>query len=169
MAQANNENTSSIGRLMFIWAAVFGLGVWGLDFWLEKRHPPSSLLSDSGQLILNATPRHHYLIDGAINGVAVTFFVDTGATQVAVPAHIAEQAGLQKGIAYRVSTANGDIQVYSSRIASLNLKGLLLNNVDAAVNPHDDSDTVLLGMSALKHFSITQQGRQLILTPQLIN
>ena len=49
----------------------------------------------------------HYVTDGTINGKPVVFMLDTGATGVAVPQHIANDLQLKRGMAIQVHTANG--------------------------------------------------------------
>ena len=39
----------------------------------------------------------------------VTFLLDTGATQVSIPAHIADKLSLSGQGSYRVQTANGNV------------------------------------------------------------
>ena len=46
---------------------------------------------------LAANRQGHYLLPGAVNGVPVQFLVDTGATQVVIPAHLASRLTLERG------------------------------------------------------------------------
>ena len=66
------------------------------------------------KIVLTSVSGGHFVTNGTINGSAVRFFVDTGATTVAMGAAEAERIGLdykngQRGI-HR--TANGVIPVY---------------------------------------------------------
>ena len=49
------------------------------------------------QVTLQQNRQGHYVTNGAINGTQVTFLLDTGATQVSIPGHIAETLSLQAG------------------------------------------------------------------------
>ena len=89
--------------------------------------------------------------------------LDTGATQVSVPAHLAFELGLEKGYAARVMTANGAIEVYQTNIDSLQIGPILVSNVKGHLNPAVQDDEILLGMSVLKQLEFTQRGDQLIL------
>jgi len=151
---------------MLVWAVILGLGVWLIDSWMTSKTESRVSINAGGELVLEQTRNHHYVVQGAINGVPVTFFLDTGATSVSVPKNIAEKANLSAGYKYWVSTANGDIQVSSTTIDRLSIAHFDLTNIAASINPHDNSDYVLLGMSALKHFAMSQQGNRLIMVPQ---
>ena len=105
----------------------------------------------------------HYVTDGSINGQHVVFMLDTGATGVAVPQHIANELQLKRGAAIQVLTANGEVTGYASMLESVAVDGIELKNVRAIINPGDDSDMILLGMSFLKKIEFTQRGKTLIL------
>ena len=105
----------------------------------------------------------HYVTDGSINGQHVVFMLDTGATGVAVPQHIANDLQLKRGAAIQVLTANGEVTGYTSKLDSVAVDGIELEDVRAIINPNDDSDVILLGMSFLKKIEFTQRGDVLIL------
>ncbi|MEM7259244.1 MAG: retropepsin-like aspartic protease, partial [Pseudomonadota bacterium] len=88
--------------------------------------------------------------------------VDTGASSVSIPAAFADQIGLERGTPIQISTANGIGVAYQTRLDSLRLGDLEVRNVTAHVNP-GLSDEVLLGMSILKHYELTQRGDTLII------
>jgi len=105
----------------------------------------------------------HYVTDGSINGQPVVFMLDTGATGVAVPQHIASELQLKRGMAIQVQTANGVATGYDSVLERVAVDGIELENVRAIINPNDDTDVILLGMSFLKKIEFTQRGDVLIL------
>ena len=105
----------------------------------------------------------HYVTNGTINGQTVVFMLDTGATGVAIPEHIAEKLQLKRGAAIQVQTAAGSAIGYSSKLDNVAVDGIELENVKAIINPSDDSDVILLGMSFLKKIEFTQRGDVLIL------
>jgi aspartyl protease family protein len=100
---------------------------------------------------------------GQINGVPVTFLLDTGATDVAIPSSVAREASLEPGFATLASTANGVITVYSTEVDELTLGNIYLHNIAASITPSLGGDTILLGMSALKQVEFTQRGSTLTL------
>ena len=71
----------------------------------------------------------HYLANGRINGRLVTFLLDTGATQVAIPGRMANLLGVEPGPAVQVRTASGIATAYRTEIAELQLGDIRLYNV----------------------------------------
>ena len=104
-----------------------------------------------------------YLAEGRINGTAVTFLLDTGATTVAVPASIASLAGLNNEDQIVIETAAGKATAHNTRIRRLSLGPLLFSDLRAVVLPAESGDTVLLGMNALADLKITQEDGELVL------
>ena len=70
--------------------------------------------SGTGQVTLNADIRGHFVTTGAVNGVAVRFLVDTGASTVAFSTAEAKRLGINylAGTRGLSSTANGTVHVY---------------------------------------------------------
>ncbi len=152
----------ALALLMFIFEDV-------LDQQYNPNSQPEMRLTPEGkaEVVLDQNRQGHYVARGTIDGTAVTFLLDTGATQVSIPAHIADQLGLIAQGSYRVQTANGSITVYKTEIAQLSLGNIFLYNVAAHINPAMKSDEILLGMSALKRVDFQQTGKQLILRDPL--
>ncbi|PIE36626.1 MAG: TIGR02281 family clan AA aspartic protease [Gammaproteobacteria bacterium] len=171
----DEENPQDISQrtglvmLILFWVAVLALGSYFAQGYLQARHNPNAQPAGSvnadglREVVLQRNAYGHYVSSGKINGVDVTFFLDTGASNISIPAHIAERIGLKRGYRYRSSTANGTIDVYSTELDSVQLGNITLHNLPGSINPHYQEDEILLGMSFLKHLSFTQQGKQLIL------
>ncbi|MNT53873.1 Retroviral aspartyl protease [compost metagenome] len=109
----------------------------------------------------------HFVADGQINGQAVHFLLDTGATDVAIPEGLAAKLALERGAPVMLSTANGRTQGYRTRLETLQLGDILLREVRALVVPGLDGEQVLLGMSALKQLEFTQRSGTLLLRQNL--
>jgi len=161
---------NKMGKGMLIIAWIIGLGLLTLlfDDQLAKQFNPNAEPISSSNLgvqevRLKQNRAGHYVSSGAINGQPVVFLLDTGATHVSVPMHLAEQLNLQKGRASWVQTANGRVQVAQTSIQRLSIGDIQLDNVRANLNPGFKENKILLGMSALKQLEFTQKGEWLIL------
>jgi aspartyl protease family protein len=165
------HNPTQLGRGMLIGGWLLGLALLAFLFngLLEHQRNPNrsldTLTTESGvrEVILQRNRSGHYLASGNINGQAVEFLLDTGASDVSVPEKLARRLGLKRGAPLYYSTANGTITAYHTRLASLSLGGIELHDVRASINPHMRDETVLLGMSFLKHLEFTQRGDTLII------
>ena len=158
------DNTAALGRLMLIWMVIIGVGVWFIQAWLDKQYNPNAgvIKSSANELVLQPNKYYQYMVDGQVNNTPVTFLVDTGATNVSIPAGVAERAGL-KGVGENlVTTANGAIIVQSTVIPRLSIGGIQLQQIRANINPHMDENLVLLGMSAIKHLNLSQRGDAIV-------
>jgi len=135
---------------------------------LDKQNNPNRQLATvttggSPEVRLQRNRHGHYVASGAINGQAVEFMLDTGATDVSIPAPIADKLGLKRGRAMTYQTANGAITAWQTTVDSIQLGALQLGPIRASINPRDSSGAVLLGMSFLKHLDFSQQGNTLTL------
>lgn len=118
---------------------------------------------DNGAMVvLQSNRAGHYLAKGEINGQAIVFLVDTGATDVAVSERQARALGLEFGPRTTVMTAAGPSPAWKTRIDRVRLGSLQLENVRATITPGLGSEA-LLGMSFLRHFSLRQQGDELLI------
>ena len=152
------------------WLAALALigGLWLFFENLEnKRANPNrhvTVAPGAFELVLKRNPAGHYFVPGTINGQPVTFMLDTGATQVALPAKLGAQLGLRAiGPAVQVTTANGTVEARMTLIDELAFGPFALRQVHASLNPGMDDDTILLGMNVLKRLEFTQRGDTLVL------
>lgn len=136
--------------------------------YLERVNNPNAnpVTSTSGQVkevVLKRNRAGHYVASGFINGHAVTFLLDTGATDVAVSDELAAGLGLRQGAYVTSQTANGDVTARQTRLAEVSIGDIRLQDVRASILPGMDSDEVLLGMSFLKQLELVQRGETLLL------
>lgn len=84
-------------------------------------------------LVLQADSRGHFLTQGRVNGKAVRFLVDTGATLVSLGRGDAERAGVdfRKGTPALTSTANGTASVWLVQVDTLVVGGVKVHKVQA--------------------------------------
>ena len=124
----------------------------------------SSASAGGNEVILAADDAGHFLSVGSVNGAAVRFMVDTGATLVSIGAGDAQRIGLRyrEGEAGYTMTANGRARVWKIKLDSVKLGTVELTNVDALV--HEQSmPVVLLGMSFLNRMEMRRDGSMMSL------
>ena len=96
--------------------------------------------------------RGHFQTEGRIDGQRIGFMVDTGASVVALNETSAARFGLRPSRGdynATVTTANGTIKAARTRIAMLDVGGLIVRDVDAMVLPDEALSENLLGLSFL--------------------
>lgn len=160
--------------VMAIVASVMALGVMTLAFQgaIEDRNNPNqsatAVATGSGlELTLEANRQGHYVASGQINGHEVTFLVDTGATTISIPGHVADRIGLERGMPIPTATAGGPVTSFATRLDTVSLGGIRRNDINASINPSMSIDEVLLGMNFLAPLELNQRGGQLqIRVPQ---
>jgi aspartyl protease family protein len=106
----------------------------------------------------------HFMTAGQINGRAVQFLVDTGATSIAMSAQDAERAGIayKTGPAVQMSTANGVTQGWRIKLSSVRVGDVEVLDVDAVVVPQA-MPFLLLGNSFLSRFQMRREGHLMTL------
>jgi len=116
------------------------------------------------KIVLNASSGGHFLTQGQINGRAVQFMVDTGATSIAMGVSEAERLGInyRNGQLAKGNTANGVVTVYQVKLASVRVGDVEVYDVDAAILP-TNGPQVLLGNSFLGRFQMTRMNDQMVL------
>lgn len=168
MTQTNPNQRLGKGMLFAGWLMALLLLTLYFNHWQKQRENPNSMpLSTRAQgvneVVLQRNYQHHYVTGGNINGKPVTFLIDTGATQVSVPSHLADELGLQAGARGYAITANGRVETRATVIDDLQLGSIHLKQVRASINPGMTQNEILLGMSALKNVEFTHRNGTLTL------
>ena len=150
------------------WIMFLALLTFFFNNYLDRQNNPNQKVSSEfdnniTEVRLIQNRYGHYLVNGQINHLPVTFLLDTGATLISIPSQIAQQLQLKKGYPSQSRTANGNITVYSTRLNSVSIGAIELNNIRASINPYMAGDEILLGMNFMKHLEMTQRGKELIL------
>ena len=124
----------------------------------------STTISRGSRIVLTAGSGGHFVTAGQINGKAVQFMVDTGATSVAMGAQDADRAGInyKAGQVIGISTANGNTQGYRIKLNSVRIGDVEVFDVDAVVTPQA-MPYMLLGNSFLTRFQMTRESDQMTL------
>jgi aspartyl protease family protein len=171
MIPGTQARDSTVGQAM-LWLAAIGL-LLGFT-WLFQAFVPGNgkmltAVGDNGQavVILQQDRSGHYFAEGTINGQPLLFLVDTGATDVAISEAAARELGLSFGPRIRVQTAAGTVPAWVTRLDSVTVGELRLENVRATITP-GLGNKALLGMSFLKNFSIRQQDGRLTISAEEI-
>ena len=111
-------------------------------------------------------PQGMYTTVGSINGLPVSFMVDTGATLVALNSGQARRLGIDyrvTGTPAAVTTASGVEPAWSVMLDRVRVGDLELHNVAAVVIEGPQPSTALLGMSYLGRLEINNSGHQMTL------
>lgn len=124
----------------------------------------SSAGTAASEISLQADGGGHFFTSARINGVAVNALVDTGATLVSMGRNEAVRLGIdyRSGTMGRSTTANGLATIWKVRLDAVELDGVRLLGVDAAVH-ETDLPVVLLGMSFLNRMDWRREGDRLLL------
>lgn len=151
-----------------MWLLLLGLLTLFFSDVLEKQFNPNQHIASvqrDGQeeIVLERNKYGHYVASGMINQQPVVFMLDTGATDISIPANVARRLGLEAGRPLTYQTANGPAVNYATQLDSVSLGNITLHNLPASINPNVEHDDVLLGMSFLKHLEFTQKGNTLTL------
>lgn len=111
--------------------------------------------TDGGSITLQRAADGHFHWPGQVNGQAVEFLVDTGATRTALPGALARRLGLASEGEVRSSTAGGVVRGYEARIDLALDGGVGVQRLRVTVLP--DLESPLLGMDVLGRLRFTQQ------------
>jgi len=145
------------GHLFWIavWVAIVGAGYLAVDRFLAP--PPAAHVLGAGtrEIAIPVARDGHYYLKGDINGVPLTFMVDTGATYVSVGARFATEAGLPQGIPGYFSTANGTVEGRIVKGQTVRVDAFQVAGLSVAVMPNHGADG-LLGQNFLRRFELTQ-------------
>jgi aspartyl protease family protein len=116
-----------------------------------------------GQQSLKRSEDGHYYLDGSVNGMAVRFMVDTGASLSVISADLAKRAGLGDCQSVEFRTAMGvDRDACVAKANRLDFGQFTLHDVYIGVSKNFEGNA-LLGMNVLKTLNIEQSGDTLIL------
>ena len=116
------------------------------------------------RIVLTADSRGHFVTAGRINNQAMQFMVDTGASVIAMSAAEADRMGIdyRKGQPVGMNTANGAVQGYRIRLATVRIGDVQLTELEAVVTPASMT-YVLLGNNFLTQFQMSRINDQMVL------
>lgn len=164
MPHAVNVGTTVKGvRLLSLSGSQAEVSVDGARRTLQRGAGPVTVSAENAtrggsEIILTASHGGHFNTVGQINGKAVSFMVDTGATKVSMGQAEAERLGVdyKSGTRGLAETANGRVPVYAVTLSSVRVGDVEVANVDALVLPAA-MPHILLGNSFLTRFSMRRE------------
>jgi aspartyl protease family protein len=98
----------------------------------------------------------HFSVEGRIDGRALQFTVDTGASVIALTADDAAQLGIHPGTGdytMVMRTANGIVRAAPTTLDTVEIGDIMVHDVGAVVMPQGALSENLLGMSFLSKLS----------------
>ncbi|MBU6140723.1 MAG: TIGR02281 family clan AA aspartic protease [Proteobacteria bacterium] len=119
---------------------------------LGEINPASAQVGESGELVINISQDGHFYLNTKINGVAIRFMIDTGASDIVLSVAEAEKIGVNTKILQfnkTYQTANGKSFGATIKLEELEVANVKFRNVTASVNSAE-MGTSLLGMSFLR-------------------
>jgi aspartyl protease family protein len=143
-------------RLAIVWLLI-GTAVFVAVQALQSRAERARFSFDAahGAVELQRAPDGHFHWPGTLNGVAVDFLVDTGATHTAIPRALAQQLGLSEEGSVRSSTAGGTVAGSLARADLVLRDGPRIERLRVTVLPRLEAP--LLGMDVLSRMHFTQR------------
>lgn len=121
--------------------------------------------AEKGTVRIQSGRGGHYFTPGRINGHAVDFIVDTGATAVAMNLPTAQRLGINYRAGQRVSisTASGVAAGYSVMLDSVRVGAIEVSKVEAIVSMGNFPSEILLGNSYLNKVDMRRESGVLVL------
>lgn len=166
------SHRQSVGKslqMALVWGMIFlgCMAVYGLWGDISRDYGRNSLpiTQQDGAIDLPRAPDGHYYVTAEVNGAAIDFLVDTGASDIVLSRADAARIGFDlEKLAFLGSarTANGVVPIAYSRLKAIQLGPYLDQGLSVAING-GEMEKSLLGMSYLGLF-----GRIEIAQDQLI-
>jgi clan AA aspartic protease (TIGR02281 family) len=103
----------------------------------ENEESEESQESESWEYVVAAGSHGHFVIEAVVDGVPLTFLLDTGASDIVLTLDDARQLGfLPQTLEFsqRFRTANGEVRGAPVRLRELRIGQFSLYNLDASVN-----------------------------------
>jgi aspartyl protease family protein len=138
-----------------------------LELGLSRRAGAAYVEAPVREVRVSADPSGHYRVAGQVEGSPVLFLVDTGATILAMSGAQADALGVDyrgRGQAGQVTTAAGPAVSHMLTLDVVEVGGLRVEGVQAAVIEGNYPQEILLGMSFLRQVGLNETGGVLTLT-----
>ena len=149
-------------KIVTVWLVAGLLLFLGFQAW-QSHAGRTRFVLQGGAIEIRRAPDGHYHWPGRVNGVAVDFLVDTGATSTALPQALAERAGLEVVGRVTSQTAGGRVHGTLARADIALDGGVQARQLRVAVLP--GLRTPLPGMDVLGRLRLSQHDGVLRLEP----
>jgi len=115
---------------------------------------PTAAVVEAGSrsLVVPRDARGHFLVDGRVDGRALNFMIDTGASVIALTESDAARLGIRpapREYITQVKTANGIVRAAPTELDMVEVGDLVVRDVAALVLPDGALSDNLLGLSFL--------------------
>jgi aspartyl protease family protein len=126
----------------------------------------SPITGTPGALTLNTVGNGIFTVPGTIQGIPVTFQIDTGASDVTISQRVADMAGLKNCSSYKdYVTANGNIRNCVTSASTMTFGHFRMNDVAVNISSNMTQDA-LLGMAVLSKLKIEQHAGVMVISLQ---
>lgn len=157
--------SAGIFSMVLLWVLIGGALYLMVQAFVPGFQPVHVRGVQANEVLLSPNRSGNYTLPGSINGVPITFMVDTGASSVSVSAAAAGQMGLQGCQGVASQTANGTTTGCIALARELRFGPFSARDVRVAVLPNMLPGTALLGMNVLSRMQIVQQSGHMLLRP----
>jgi len=111
----------------------------------------------AGKLVLHMDASRSFRAPGTVNGHAISFVIDTGASGTVISQQVAEASGIRScSTTGYVATANGVVRKCVATAAEITFGEFHIKNLVVTILPNMNTDG-LLGMDVLRRMKIQQE------------
>jgi len=164
ISAARNNKLKSLFFGLVIWVTIVLTIVTGYAFRSELNYgyqrvlavlaPSSSWVNSAGEIVIARHRDGHFYLNTVINGVPITFMIDTGASDIALTKKDAKKLGIDLAalkFTKRYSTANGFNYAAPVILRNVKVGDKIFHDVKGHIG-QGDLDISLFGMSAIEGF-----------------
>ena len=152
-------------KMVLAWLLIFGAGFIAFtlkdDFFALGRRAYAEIRGDNvvssghGEIIIRQSDDGHFYINGEVNGHAVRFLVDSGATVTTLSRATARNTGVEPagGFGVMVDTANGSAMMDRGTVDRLKVGPIERGSMAVHISRLEEDDLNVIGMNFLSTLS----------------